>query len=57
MIRLKITILVFLIECRDVIITVTSQFAGLVAQLDAPPTGDQEVVGLTPTRLATFMKH
>ena len=25
-----------------------------VAQLDAHPTGDQEVAGLTPTRLATF---
>ena len=25
-----------------------------VAQLDARPTGDQEVAGLTPARLATF---
>ena len=26
----------------------------LVAQLDAPPTGDQEVAGSTPARSATF---
>ena len=26
----------------------------LVAQLDARPTGDQEVAGLTPAGLATF---
>ena len=26
----------------------------LVAQLDARPTGNQEVAGLTPARLATF---
>ena len=25
-----------------------------VAQLDSRPTGDQEVAGLTPARLATF---
>ena len=30
------------------------QGAGLGAQLDVCPTGDQEVAGLTPTGLATF---
>ena len=29
----------------------------LVAQLDARQTGDQEVAGLTPTRLATFFRR
>ena len=28
----------------------------LVAQLDAPPTGDQEVVGSTSARSATFFR-
>ena len=29
----------------------------LVAQLDARPTGDQEVAGSTPTGLATFFRE
>ena len=29
----------------------------LVAQLDARPTGDQEVVGSTPAGLATFFRE
>ena len=31
-----------------------SNFKAVVAQLDAPPTGDQEVAGLTPAGSATF---
>ena len=30
--------------------------AGLVAELDARPTGDLEVEGLTPAELATFLR-
>ena len=34
----------------------SSRMLASVAQLDAHPTGDQEVVGLTPTRLATLFR-
>ena len=34
----------------------TGSKSALVAQLDMRPTGDKEVAGWTPTRLATFFR-